>query len=87
MYQGFNIDNNQTCVIKILKPVRTEKIFRETKILQTLFGGPNIVKLYDVVRSGETPCLVFEHIPNVETRQLIPKFSDLDIRLYMFKIL
>lgn len=74
-------------MIKILKPVRTEKIFRETKILQTLYGGPNIVKLYDVVKSGETPCLVFEHIPNIETRKIIPKLNDIDIRLYTFKIL
>lgn len=74
-------------MIKILKPVRTEKIFRETKILQTLYGGPNIVKLYDVVKSGETPCLVFEHIPHIETRNIILKLNDMDIRLYMFKIL
>jgi casein kinase II subunit alpha len=45
-----NISNNQPCVIKILKPVRTEKIYRETKILHTLYGGPNIVKIYDVLR-------------------------------------
>ncbi len=59
-------------MIKILKPVRTEKIYRETKILQTLYGGPNIVKLYDVLRDSatKTPCLVFEYIPNIETKQL-----------------
>ena len=74
-------------MLKILKPVRTEKFFRETKILQTLYGGPNIVKLYDVVKSGETPCLIFEHIPSIETRHIIPEFNDIDIRLYMFKIL
>jgi len=50
VFQGVNVDNNEACVIKILKPVRQEKIYRETKILQTLFGGPNIVKLYDVLR-------------------------------------
>lgn len=50
VYQGVNSKNNQMCVVKILKPVRTEKIYREIKILQTLFGGPNIVKLYDIVR-------------------------------------
>lgn len=73
VYQGVNIFNNQPCVLKILKPVRTEKIFRETKILQTLYGGPNIVKLLDVVRdqATKTPCLVFEYIPNIETKLLI----------------
>jgi len=72
-----------------LKPVRQEKIYRETKILQTLYGGPNIVKLYDVLRDHQTktPCLVFEYIPNVETKQLNYKFDAMDVRLYTFKIL
>ena len=33
VYQGCSVGNNEKCVIKILKPVRTEKIYRETKIL------------------------------------------------------
>lgn len=76
-------------MIKILKPVRQEKIFRETKILQTLYGGPNIVKLYDVLRdqATKTPCLVFEYIPNIETKQLNYQFDHMDIRLYTYKIL
>jgi casein kinase II subunit alpha len=89
VFQGVNTQNNQPCVIKILKPVRTEKIYRETKILQTLYGGPNIVKLYDVLRdtATKTPCLVFEYIPNIETKQLNYQFNAMDIRLYTFKIL
>lgn len=76
-------------MVKILKPVRTEKIYRETKILQTLFGGPNIVKLFDVVleTASKTPCLVFEHIPSMETKQLNHSLTDIDIRLYTYKIL
>lgn len=69
VFEGCSVANNQKCVLKILKPVRTEKIFRETKILQTLFGGPNIVKLFDCVRDpvSKTPVLVFEYIPSIET--------------------
>lgn len=69
--------------------MRTEKIYRETKILQTLYGGPNIVKLYDVLRdpATKTPCLVFEYIPNIETKQLNHQFNQMDIRLYTYKIL
>jgi casein kinase II subunit alpha len=33
VYEGCNLKNNDRCVVKILKPVRTEKIFREIKIL------------------------------------------------------
>lgn len=89
VFQGVNSLNNQPCVIKILKPVRTEKIYREIKILQTLYGGPNIVKLYDVLRDQKTktPCLVFEYIPNLETKQLNYQLNKYDIMLYNYKIL
>jgi len=50
VFEGINIYNKQRCVIKILKPVKKKKIKREIKILQNLCGGPNIVKLLDVVR-------------------------------------
>lgn len=81
--------NNQKCVVKILKPVRTEKIFREIKILQTLYGGPNIVRLLDVVRdaSSKTPSLIYEYIPNIESKLLFPRLTDLDVRLYVYKLL
>jgi casein kinase II subunit alpha len=69
--------------------VRTEKVFREIKILQTLYGGPNIVKLYDVLRDKATgtTCLVFEHIESMETKQLNHYFNKFDIMLYTYKIL
>ena len=72
VFEGCNIINNQKCVVKILKPVRTEKIYREIKILQTLYGGPNIVRLYDVVRdpTSKTPSLIYEYIPNIESKIL-----------------
>lgn len=89
VFEGCNILNNQKCVVKILKPVRTEKIFREIKILQTLYGGPNIVKLFDVVRDqgSKTPSLIYEHIPNIESKVLFPRLNDLDVRIYMYKLL
>jgi len=89
VFEGCNIVNNQKCVVKILKPVRQEKIYREIKILQTLFGGPNIVRLYDVVRdpTSKTPSLIYEHIPNIESKVLFPRLTDLEVRLYLYKLL
>jgi casein kinase II subunit alpha len=54
-----------------------------------LFGGPNIVRLYDVVKeaSSKTPVLIMEHIPTIETKQLMRDFNSMDIRLYIYKIL
>jgi casein kinase II subunit alpha len=66
-----------------------EKIYREIKILMTLHGGKNIVKLCDVTRdeASQTPCLVYEYVPHVESKVLFPKFNDYEVRLYMFKLL
>lgn len=89
VYEGINVTNNQKVVIKILKPVKKKKIKREIKILQNLANGPNIVKLLEVVRdpSSKTPSLVFEHIDNQDFKILYNKFSDYDVRYYMYEIL
>lgn len=64
VYEGISNETDSRVVIKILKPVKRQKINREIKILQTLAGGPNVVKLLDVVRdeASGTPALIFEHI-------------------------
>eukprot|EP00347_Sterkiella_histriomuscorum_P006618 403352081 len=89
VYEAACLKNNQKCVVKILKPVRTEKIYREIKILQTLFGGPNIVKMFDVTRdsSSKIPSLVYEYIPNIESKVLFRDLTDKDVRIYMYKLL
>lgn len=33
VFDGVNVMNNQPCVVKILKPIKMEKIRREVKIL------------------------------------------------------
>ena len=60
------------CIIKVLKPIKVEKIYREVKILQTLYGGPNIIKLYDILRepNSKTCCFVFEQMNCIETKLL-----------------
>ncbi|KAE8673982.1 Casein kinase II subunit alpha-2 [Hibiscus syriacus] len=66
VFEGINVNNNERCIIKILKPVKKKKIKREIKILQNLCGGPNIVKLLDIVRDphSKTPSLIFEYVNN-----------------------
>lgn len=89
VFEGMNTSNNTKCVIKILKPVKNKKIKREIKILQNLFGGPNIIQLLDVVRDpqSKTPSLIFEHVNNTDFKVLYPTFADYDIRYYMFQLL
>jgi len=59
-------------IIKVLKPVKKMKIRREIKILQILNGGPNIIKLLDIVRdpSSKTPSIIFESIKAVDFKTL-----------------
>lgn len=89
VYEGININNDQKVAIKILKPVKPNKIKREIKIMQNLQGGPNIVKLIDIVRdpSSKSPCIITEWIDNVDFKVLFPTFTDSDIRYYIYQIL
>ena len=65
------------------------QIKREIKILQNLCGGPNIIKLLDVVRdsASQTPSLVFEHVNNTDFKVLYPTLVDYDIRYYILELL
>lgn len=89
VFEGINIRSSEKVVIKVLKPVKKKKIKREIKILQNLAGGPNIIKLLDIVRDPQsrTPSLIFEHVNNIDYKVLYPTLTDYDIRFYMFQIL
>jgi len=89
VFEGVCITNNEKCIIKILKPVKKKKIRREIKILQNLCGGPNIIKLLDVVRDPvtKTPSLIFEYVNNTDFKVLYPTLTDLDVRYYMYELL
>ncbi|OAY67755.1 Casein kinase II subunit alpha [Ananas comosus] len=84
VFEGINITNKERCIIKILKPIK-----REIKILQNLCGGPNIVKLFDIVRdqNSKTPSLIFEYVNSTDFKVLYPTLTDYDIRYYMYELL
>ena len=89
VFSGVNVANNERCVIKVLKPVRSKKIKREIKILQNLAGGPNIIRLLDLVIEPhtKTPSFIFELVNSVDHRTLYPRLSDADIRYYLYGLL
>ncbi|KAI5684470.1 hypothetical protein M9H77_05698 [Catharanthus roseus] len=89
VFEGINVNSNERCIIKILKPVKKKKIKREIKILQNLCGGPNIVKLLDIVRDqhSKTPSLIFEYVNSTDFKVLYPTLSDYDIRYYIYELL
>ncbi|RYQ80883.1 hypothetical protein Ahy_Scaffold1g106987 isoform F [Arachis hypogaea] len=89
VFEGVHSTNNEKCIIKILKPVKKKKIKREIKILQNLCGGPNVIKLLDIVRDqqSKTPSLIFEYVNNTDFKVLHPTLSDYDIRYYIYELL
>ncbi|PON66725.1 Serine/threonine protein kinase [Parasponia andersonii] len=89
VFEGINVNSNERCVIKILKPVKKKKIRREIKILQNLCGGPNIIKLLDIVRDqhSKTPSLIFEYVNSTDFKVLYPTLTDYDIRYYIYELL
>lgn len=89
VFHSVHAGNNESCVIKILKPVKERRVKREIKILQDLTGGPNIITLLDVARDyqNKTLSIVFEHVNHTYHKSLYPTFDDIDVRYYVFKLL
>ncbi|WFD31046.1 hypothetical protein MSPP1_002076 [Malassezia sp. CBS 17886] len=91
VFEGINVaaPGYEKCIIKVLKPVKKKKIKREIKILQNLMGGPNVVQLVDVVRDpqSKTPSIITEYVNNMDFKLLYPRFTDFDVRYYIFELL
>ena len=91
VYEGIDSSNDNRIVVKILKPVKDEKYKREIKILEAVNGCVNVIKLLDKVYDApsQTPALIMEFVDTKDEdfRELYSKFTDLDIRYYMYEIL
>lgn len=89
VFSGRCVGNDKCCVIKVLKPVKMKKIYRELKILTNLTGGPNVIALYDIVQDKDSriPALIFEEVKNMDFRTLYPRFTLSDIQYYFTQLL
>ena len=54
LYEGVKAEDGTHVAIKILRPIKKEKIKREVKVLQTLSKGHNVVKYVDIVKDPAT---------------------------------
>jgi hypothetical protein len=72
VFEGVDLDTEARCVVKIMRPVKEQRLKREIKILRHVRGGPNIIGLVDLVRDPDTktPCFVFELVDAVPLREL-----------------
>ncbi|BGP18716.1 hypothetical protein JCM10213_009194 [Rhodosporidiobolus nylandii] len=89
VFEGYDVVNKRLVVIKVLKPIKKQKVKRELKVLSNLRGGTSIIELLDVVRDpqSKTPAIITEHVHNLDSKQLYPKLTDGDVRYYMFELL
>lgn len=80
---------NNKITVKILKPVRQNKIDREIMILQKLRGSPYITQLLDVVRDPDSGSisLILSWTENSDIRKVINEMTLTDISIYIFKLL
>ncbi|XP_012787736.1 casein kinase II subunit alpha-like [Sorex araneus] len=89
VYEAIKVSTNEKVAVKMLHPIKAQKIKREIAILENLRGGPNIIMLTATVKSPRsgTPALVFEHVNNTHYKKLYQILTDYDIRFYIYEIL
>ncbi|KAI0358173.1 kinase-like protein [Trametes cingulata] len=89
VFEGIDSSNEESCVIKVLKPVAKKKIKREIKILRNLAGGPNVIRLMDTVHDGpsRSNSLVMEFVENTDWKELYCTLTEMEIKHYLFQLL
>ena len=89
VFEGVDSSNEDSCVIKVLKPVAKKKIKREIKILRNLAGGPNVIRLMDIVHDvdSRSNSLVMEYVDNTDWKELFNSFTEVEIKHYVFQLL
>lgn len=88
VYKGVNLITLEQVVIKILKPIKVERILREVKILGLVGGKNNTALLKEVVKDYATqvPSLILEYVSNLEPKTQLKNLNDFEIRYYLYEI-
>lgn len=89
VFKGISTLTKSNVAIKILKPVRQKKINREILVLKHLLNHPNVVKMIDVVKDGDSQShsIIFEYIEHRETRLLFSELSKKEFVFYARQVL
>lgn len=82
-------DGTKNCAIKLLKPVNTDRVRRELKILTEVQGQKNILQLLDIVIDGKEgiPAMVTEAVNNMPWRTLFTSMTLDEARFYTYRVL
>ena len=89
VYSGISKNTNENVVIKILRPINTNKIKREVVILKHLKDCPNSVHLLDITKAESTDihCLIYNNISGHDLKLVSKNISPEDMKLYIYKLL
>ncbi|KAA6362509.1 MAG: putative Casein kinase II subunit alpha [Streblomastix strix] len=89
VFEGIDVRNGQMLAIKVLKHVKKNKIKREVKILECVDGGPNIVRLMDIVRDPDSRMysFVYEEVDNDDFKEFYPSLRLFEIKYYLYQML
>ena len=84
VFEGRDQKTKEKVAIKVLLPVKPNKIKREYHFLKTL-KHPNLLKFKDIVKCSHlrTASLVTELFPHQDFRELYPTLNVQDIKIYM----
>jgi casein kinase II subunit alpha len=83
-------DDSLVCAIKLLKPVNTDRVRRELKVLTEVQGQASVLKLIDIVIDGKVgiPAMVTEAVEgNQPWRELFAAMTLDDCRYYIYRVL
>jgi casein kinase II subunit alpha len=83
-------DDTTLCAVKLLKPVNTDRVRRELKILTEVQGQESILKLLDIVIDGKVglPAMITEAVAgNQPWRELFASMTVTDCRYYVYRVL
>ena len=94
VFKGVNMETGAEVALKVLHPrklfslVTKKKIQREVWVMQKLKDCTSTAKLLEVVRDPgpHSISLVLEYVPSADYRELYPKFTDAEVRQYMFQL-
>lgn len=83
------VSDGSYCVIKVLKPVRNEKIRREINVLRMLEDCPNSTHLRDIVKDKDTNsvALIMDWSENTPIKAVMRYMETVHITNYVYKVL
>lgn len=86
VFQGVNMKTGQAVVLKSLRPLSKKKVLREKYILEKLKNCDNVINLLDIVKDdlSRTISFVFDYVDSEFYKEQYAKFTDQDVRTYMY---